>query len=86
MDGVQVYTAMREEPNRNNVESGFRWVRVMKRTPRNFIYVQFHVKGKRYYKGGFDTVESAHEWAKKAHADALLEMHVEALRKGEDRE
>lgn len=70
VDGVQVYTATRTEPNADN-ETGYRWVRVLYRSSGNFIFATFYVRGKRYYRGGFETTYSAHLWAEAEHKKVL---------------
>jgi hypothetical protein len=69
-DGTQIYTATREAANANST-TGLRWVRVLHRPSGDFICAAFYIKGKRYYKGGFLTPASAHEWASKEHRRIL---------------
>lgn len=70
LDGVQIYSATREEANRGS-HTGLRWVRVLHRPSGDFICATFYIRGKRYYKGGFLTPESAHEWALQEHRRIL---------------
>lgn len=69
-DGVQIYSATREEANRGS-NTGLRWVRILHRSGGDFIYAAFYIRGKRYYKGGFLTPTSAHEWALQEHRRIL---------------
>ena len=69
-DGCNIYTATRREPNADNT-TGYRCVRCLHRKSGDFIYAAFFIKGKRYYRGGFSSLISAHEWAEKEH-DRLL--------------
>ena len=82
-DGTNIYTATRETPNAN-CSRPFRWVRVLDRRPTPFIFVQFKIKGKRYYKGGFDSPESAYQWALKEHRRVLDREGIVDPRKKKD--
>lgn len=79
-DGVQLYVATKETPNKGN-GTGFRWVRVLHRKNRDWFFANFRLQGKTYYKGGFSSAESAHEWAQEEHRRALLELGIEDPRK-----
>lgn len=76
VDGVQLYAATRTEPNANN-SNGYRWVRVLHRPSGDFIFVAFYVRGKRYYRGGFETPLSAHLWAEAEHQKVLKNEGIE---------
>ena len=76
IDGVQVYTATQTAPNRNN-SIGYRWVHITYKKWNRFIYATFYIRGKRYYKGGFSSPESAHAWAEQEHARILVEENVQ---------
>ena len=76
VDGCQVYSATREEANANSA-IGLRWVHSLKRKNGIYIYACFYLKGRRYYRGGFSTPESAYEWALGAHRDALAQEGIE---------
>lgn len=76
VDGVQVYAATRSEPNANN-GNGYRWVRVLHRQSGDFIFAAFYVRGRRYYRGGFESTYSAHLWAETEHERVLLAEGIE---------
>lgn len=75
VDGCNIYAATRTEPDANNT-TGRRWVVVQTIKGRRYIKAQFNVRGKRYYKGGFADVDSAHAWAEEAHAKALIAENI----------
>lgn len=78
--GTQLYVATKESPNSNN-ETGFRWVRVLKRRGKEFIFASFTFRGQRYYRGGFSNKESAYEWALDEHRKLLAEAGITDPRK-----
>lgn len=80
--GVQVYVATKDTPNRDNLR-GYRWVRVINRNGRQWIYALFQVQGKKYYRGGFNSLESAHDWAEMEHRRVLESLGIENPRKKE---
>lgn len=75
INGCNVYTATSTTPNANNT-TGYRWVIVQHRRGGDFILATFKIKGRRYYKGGFISPESAYAWALDAHRKALDEAGV----------
>lgn len=75
IDGVNVYAATKETPNVNNT-NGYRWVVVQNRKGKQYIRATFFIRGKRYYKGGFLTLASAHEWAESEHARILKQENI----------
>lgn len=83
-DGVQVYSATREKANANS-STGCRWAHVIKRKNGDFIYAAFDVRGKRYYRGGFESPESAHAWALEEHRRILLKEGIERPAKRKDK-
>lgn len=80
VDGCNIYAAARAEPDANN-STGRRWVVVQTRKGRQYIIARFYIRGKRYYKGGFADVDSAHAWAEEAHAKALIAEHIPTPKK-----
>lgn len=82
-DGINLYTATREKANAGKAIP-LRWVRVLDRRPTPFIFAYFIIKGKRYYKGGFDSPESAYQWALKEHRRVLDREGIVDPRKVKD--
>ena len=82
-DGIEIYAVTRTEPNADNT-TGYRWVRVQRRHGKEFIYATWRIQGRRYYKGGFATVEDAWKWAEQEHARQLEEMGITDPRIKED--
>lgn len=80
VDGVNIATANREEANANST-TGLRWVRILMRNGKPFIFAVFFVRGKRYYRGGFESPESAHAWALEEHRRALEQENVPNTRR-----
>lgn len=73
---IQVFVTTKESPNAGN-ESGYRWVRVVRRKGREWIYAKFQIGGIQYYRAGFASREAAHDWAKSVHAAVLDEFGIE---------
>lgn len=84
IDGVNVYTATKETPNANN-STGYRWVVIQQRKGKQHIIARFYIRGKRYYKGGFLSPESAYKWAKAEHDRVLKQECIQnpRTRRGE---
>ena len=76
IDGVNVYSATKETPNVNN-STGYRWVVIQEKKGKQYIKAIFYIRGKRYYKGGFLSPESAHEWAKAEHERVLNQEGIQ---------
>ena len=81
VDGIQIYTATKTDPNKNN-SSGYRWVRITYKNGNRSINATFYIRGKRYYKGGFLSPESANAWAEREHARMLEEENIQNPRIG----
>lgn len=69
-DGTHIYNVTRTSPSANS-ESGYRWVHLLKRKGREWIFVSFIVKEKKYYKGGFASAESASRYVQAWHQQIL---------------
>ena len=76
IDGVNVYSATKETPNVNN-STGYRWVVIQEQKGKQYIKAIFYIRGKRYYKGGFLSPESAYEWAKAEHDRVLNQEGIQ---------
>lgn len=76
-DGVNVALARKTTPNVDST-TGYRWVRVLKRRGKEFIFAVFYIQGRRYYRGGFATRESAYRWARQKHAEVLSALGIDA--------
>ena len=81
--GTNLYTVTKTTPDADNMTTGYRWVRKTRKKGREYYHAVFWVCGKRYYKGGFDSAESASEWAQKEHALALEANGIKDPRKSE---
>ena len=75
VNGCNIYVAAKTEAMTNNI-SGLRWVRIQRVKGREYIRATFRDAGKRYYRGGFTSPESAYAWAKAAHDQALLDANI----------
>ena len=82
-NGVNLYAATKETPNVDKAIP-LRWVHVLDRRPAPFIFAQFTIKGKRYYKGCFDSPEAAYQWALKEHRRILDREGIADPRKKKD--
>ena len=76
IDGVNVYSATKVTPNVNN-STGYRWVVIQEQKGKQYIKATFYIRGKRYYKGGFLSPESAYEWAKAEHDRVLASEGIQ---------
>ena len=76
IDGVNIYSATKETPNANN-STGYRWVTIQDIKGKQQIRATFYLRGKRYYKGGFLSPESAYKWAKAEHDRVLKQEGIE---------
>lgn len=79
--GTNLYVVTKTTPDANNLTTGYRWVRKTRKKGREYYHAVFFVCGKRYYKGGFASAESASEWAQEEHALALAAHGIQDPRK-----
>ena len=85
VNGCNIYIAAKTEAMANSI-SGLRWVRIQRVNGREYIKAMFRIAGKRYYRGGFTSPESAYAWAKAAHDQALLDANIPAPEKKKKKE
>lgn len=72
-DGTQIKAAYATDPLPTS-KTGFRWVRWY---PRNNCWcATFRIQGKRYFKYGFETPESAYKWAREEHDRIIAQIGV----------